>query len=75
MLSQLYRIARDFERSHGVAPNLLYLNYQHFEQLRSALPGLRDNAELLHKLGLQLILQRDRVHPGVAWSSVRARTG
>jgi hypothetical protein len=22
---------------------------------------------------LQLILQNDRVHPGVAWSSVRAR--
>lgn len=73
MLSQLYRIAREFESRHGVAPNLLYLNYQHFDQLREALPGLQSNARLLHQLGLQLILQNDRAHPGVAWSSVRAR--
>jgi len=73
MLSQLYRIASEFERRHGVAPNLLYLNYQHFDQLRKALPGLQSNEKLLHRLGLQLILQNDRVHPGVAWSSVRAR--
>lgn len=73
MLSQLYRIARQFERHHGVVPNLLYLNYRHFDQLRKALPGLQSNEKLLRQLGLQLILQNDRVHPGVAWSSVRAR--
>ena len=60
MLSQLYRIARDFERNHGIAPNLLYLNYRHFEQLGNALPGLQDNAELIRKLGLQLIRNRPK---------------
>jgi hypothetical protein len=73
MLGQLYRIASEFERRHGVAPNLLYLNYQHFDQLRDVLPGLESNKKLLRQPGLQLILQNDRVHPGVAWSSVRAR--
>lgn len=56
MLSQLYRIASEFEHRHGVAPNLLYLNYQHFDQLRKALPGLQSNEKLLHRLGLQLTL-------------------
>jgi hypothetical protein len=73
MLSHLYRIASEFERRHGVAPNLLYLNYQHFDQLRKALPGLQSNEKLLRQLGLQLILQNDRLHPGVAWSSLLAR--
>jgi len=73
MLSHLYRIASEFERHRGIAPNLLYLNYQHFDQLKEALPGLKSNELLLRHLGLQLVLQRDRTHPGVAWSSVRAR--
>jgi len=72
MLSHLYRIAREFEYRHGVEPNLLYLNYQHLEQLKLALPGLHSSDELLGKLKMELILQRDIVHPGVAWSSVRA---
>jgi len=73
MLSHLYRIASEFERRHGVAPNLLYLNYQHFDQLGKVLPGLKTDEKLLRQLGLQIILENDRIHPGVAWSSVRAR--
>ena len=73
MLSFLYRIFVDFECQHGIAPNLLYLNYQHFEQLRNSLPGLRDTSELLRRLDMELILQNDVRHPRVAWSSVRAR--
>ena len=73
MLSYLYRIASGFERRHGVAPNLLYLNYQHFEQLKQALPGLQTMEELLCTLKMELVLQRDIAHPRVAWSSVRAR--
>ena len=73
MLSHLYRIASEFERRHGVAPNLLYLSYPHFEQLKLALPGLESMAELLGKLHMELVLQRDNAHPRVAWSSVRAR--
>ena len=75
MLSYLYRIVREFEQRHGVAPNLLYLNYHHFEQLKRALPGLETTGELLRTFKMELILQRDTVHPVVAWSSVRARTG
>ena len=73
MLSHLYRIVREFEQRHGVAPNLLYLNYQHFEHLKQALPGLQTTGELLQNLNMELVLQRDTVHPSVAWSSVRAR--
>ena len=73
MLSHLYRIVREFERRHGVTPNLLYLNYAHFEQLQHALPGFRDTQSLLDQLKMELILQRDVVHPRVAWSSVRGK--
>jgi len=74
MLSHLYRIAAQFEQHHGVAPNLLYLNYAHFEQLKQALGGLRDNAALLRGLDMALVLQQDVAHPRVAWSAHRERT-
>jgi hypothetical protein len=75
MLSFLYRIFTDFERRHGVSPNLLYLNYRHLQQLQDSLPALQDTAALLERLDMELILQNDVVHPRVAWSSVRARAG
>ena len=73
MLSHLYRIAAAFEHRHGVAPNLLYLSYAHFEQLGQALSGLRDTGALLGKLDMEVVLQQDVAHPRVAWSPVRAR--
>jgi len=73
MLSHLYRIFSDFERRHGICPNLLYLNYHHYHELKRALPGLETTAELLQRLNMEIILQRDIIHPRVAWSSVRAR--
>lgn len=75
MLSHLYRIASEFEQRHGVAPNLLYLNYQQVEQLKRVLPGLQSTVELLLKLKMELVLQGDTVHPRVAWSSMRAKAG
>ena len=72
MLSHLYRTASDFEQRHGVTPNLLYLNYSHFEQLQRALAGLRDRAALLQRLDMALVLQQDVAHPRVAWSQRRA---
>jgi hypothetical protein len=73
MLSFLYRICINFERHHGVSPNLLYLNYRHFDELQRSLPELQDTAALLQHLDMELILQNDVLHPRVAWSSVRAR--
>lgn len=73
MLSFLYRIFSEFERSHGVAPNLLYLNYRHFGELQRSLPDLEDTSALLQRLDMELILQNDVMHPRVAWSSVRAK--
>lgn len=72
MLSQLCRIATDFEHSHGIAPNLLYLNYRHFELLKQSLDGFDSLEELLSQLGMQIILMRDVLHPRVAWKPLRA---
>lgn len=73
MLSHLYRIAAEFERRHAVKPNLLYLNYTHFEQLKQALIGFPDAEELLCRLDMAVVLQQDVAHPRVAWSPVRGR--
>lgn len=73
MLSQIYRISADFEHNHGVAPNLLYLNYRHFELLKQSFDGLDSIEKLLSHLNMQIILMRDALHPRVAWSSVRNR--
>jgi hypothetical protein len=75
VLSYLYRIAREFERCHGVTPNLLYLSYGHFEKLSQALSGLRQTGTLIGALDMQIILQRDVAHPRVGWSPARAREG
>ena len=73
MLSFLSRITSEFERRHGIAPNLLYINYRHFEQLRLSLPGLQSTEALLEQIKMEIVLQKDVLHPRVAWSSVRAR--
>jgi len=72
MLSYLYRIAHEFERHHGASPNLLYLGYHHFDQLRDALPDL-DSTAILKSLDMELILQRDIPHPRVAWSPLSTK--
>lgn len=73
MLSFIVQLASRFERRHGVRPNLLYLSYDHFRQLRAAFAGDNDLADILARLDMELVLGRDVVHPRVAWSPVRAQ--
>jgi hypothetical protein len=75
MLSYVCRIASEFERRHGVVPNLLYLNHQHFEQLKLALDGLRTTRQMFEHLNMQVVIQRDVVHPRVARSATGGRAG
>lgn len=40
MLDHILRQAYDFERRHGVAPDVIYLNEDHYNALQEDAPGL-----------------------------------
>ncbi len=73
MLSYIYRVAMQFERKHGMRPNLLYLSYEHFEELKKSVADPADISVILNCLEMELILGREIVHPHVGWSPVRAK--
>jgi len=75
MLSYLYQITRHFERQHGYAPNLLYLNPEHFQHLQRDLIDIPNLAGLTLFLGMELVLSSDYPHPQVAWSALEWRRG
>ena len=70
MLSFLYRMANTFEREHGFRPNVLYLNNQHFLQLKSQLDNIKDLDALNQFLGMEIVLDEELTQPHVAWSNV-----
>jgi len=73
MLSFIYQLARTFELEHGYPPNLLYLNPHHYPALISALPGESKHDSLRQRLGMEIILTDEVVHPHVAWSRLAQR--
>ena len=68
MLSMIYRLTQDFERSHGIRPNLLYLHPEHLQQFQLDYPDPHSRAEIFRRLGLEIAVSREAVHPHVAWS-------
>ncbi len=72
MISFIVQLASRFERKHGVRPNLLYINYEHFQQLKDTFGETQEADAMLRRLDMELILSRDVIHPRVAWSPVRA---
>lgn len=70
MLSFLYRIATEFEASHGYPPNLLYINPEHFAILRSQLASIPHLEGLSQFLGMDIVLTDDAMHPHIAWHPI-----
>lgn len=73
MLSFIYQLARTFELEHGYPPNLLYLNPLHYPSLMSALPEESTHEHLRLRLGMEIILTDEVVHPHVAWTRLAQR--
>jgi len=69
MLSYIYRLAMNFEHEHGLRPNLLYINPGHMAQLKETFPDPADFANILRLLEMELIIDREIIHPQVAWAS------
>ncbi len=67
MLSFIYRLCREFERDMGYAPNVLFINDEHWQSLREAFADDPDLAVIRQRLGLEVLLRDDAVHPSVNW--------
>jgi len=73
MLSFIYQLARTFEQEHGYLPNLLHLNSRHYLALLAALPEESDSESLRQRLGMEIVLTDEVVHPHVAWTRLAIR--
>ena len=73
MLSYIYQIVSRFERNHGVAPTLLYLNQVQYRQLREDMIEIPDLQGVSSLLGMEIIISEETVHPRVVWSAVNWR--
>ncbi|MEZ5541350.1 MAG: hypothetical protein R3F42_04830 [Pseudomonadota bacterium] len=55
MLSHILGQAYEFERIHGVAPNVVYINPLHFQALYREFPGLFEPAQTI-RLGFRVVI-------------------
>lgn len=68
MLSFIYRLVRDFEKEHGIRPNLLYINPSHLQSLHEQLDSNEQLDRLVDLIGMEIVITREVVHPHVAWT-------
>ncbi|MDH5784261.1 MAG: hypothetical protein OEZ16_01470 [Chromatiales bacterium] len=68
MLSFIYRLARDFEKEHGIHPNLLYLNPTHLQFLREQLDNEEQLDNIVKLLGMEIMITKEVIHPHVVWT-------
>lgn len=68
MLSFIYRLTRDFEKEHGIHPNLLYLNTTHLRFLRQQLSREAQLDDIVRQLGMEIIVTDEVIHPHVVWT-------
>jgi hypothetical protein len=61
---------KEYENKHGVRPNLIYINSEHFNSLRKQLASCRIEA-LPKLLGMDVVLSNDSSHPHVARADIQ----
>jgi len=67
MLSFLYRLVENYQREHGLHPNLLYVNQRHYQKLLECLPEMKNQEEVSRFLMMQVVISPEAAHPYVAW--------
>ena len=67
MLSFIYRIYREFELKMGYRPNVLFVNSEHLKALAAQMEGASDLSLVRDRLGMEIMMRQDAVHPSVAW--------
>ena len=66
MLSHIVNLVSTYEQSHGIRPNLVFMNETHYSYLREELPGVRDHDDVTNIIGVDIALSDDAVRPHVA---------
>ncbi|UCH52311.1 MAG: hypothetical protein JSW09_06660 [Pseudomonadota bacterium] len=74
MLSYLYKLVQGFKREHGCAPNAVYLNESHYQQLVESLPGFVDKDQITQFLAMEVIVSCQMMHPDVALLAAASRS-
>jgi len=75
MLSFIVNLVNNFELSHGIRPNLLYINEAHLQHLIKGFSAEYDLFQIMDMLQLEFIIDNAAVHPHVAWTRlVTAKT-
>lgn len=70
MLSFLFKLANDFEHSHGHQPNILYINQHHFDILRKQLTEIEGLDKLSKFLGMDIVFSNEATNPHVGWRAI-----
>lgn len=73
MLSFIYRLVTEFEKEHGIHPNLLYLNDKHADHLQQSFSSEFKLHSIMKFLDMELIIDKSIVHPHVAWTQTAQR--
>ena len=73
MLSFIYRLCKEFEKEMGYPPNVLLINQAHLESLRASFSEEVEFSDIRQKLGLEVLLRQDALHPSVNWLLSAAR--
>lgn len=66
MLSHIVSLVSTYEQSHGIRPNLVFMNEGHYAALREELPGVRDHDDVTVILGVDIALSDEAIRPHVA---------
>jgi hypothetical protein len=64
MLSHIVSLVSTYEQSHGIRPNLVFMNETHYGYLREELPGVRDHDDVTNII--DIALSDEAVRPHVA---------
>ena len=73
MLSFIYSLVNGFESSHGIRPNLLYLNENHLHRLIEQFDPEYDLFKIMDFLCMEIIIDKSLVHPHVGWNRAMAQ--
>lgn len=67
MLDYLYDSAVNYQKLHGLKPNLVYLNNNHFQSLQFQLKAQHQLADLFNEFDLKIVLSPSMPHPSLAY--------
>jgi len=68
MLDHILRKAQAFERRHGICPNVVFINHNHYRELINTYPDLFGDDQGI-ELGFRVavVSTESAPHPQVAW--------